>query len=238
MDLSTIFKFGGKVSALIRAYKAQTIGDYQLMDNEPYMKIDNIQVDFNYSKIDASATSGRETHSNYNEEVLTGITLYGIPMNHRSSSLIYSLLLTNQLTSGFESVECEDNTIILQKDNLSDVFIYDENKELVLNLTNTGNIISNPLLENNKTYTVFYNYIAESENSFGLASPHISYLTIELFAQGNLDNQTGKSYLKLLRCKLDSDIKSTINYDNSVNTLNLHFEVIDGNKKDNYLIIG
>lgn len=237
MDLSTIFKFGGKVSALIRAYKSQTIGEFHLAENEPFLKIDNIAVNFSYSKIDATATSGREVHLNHNGEVLTGITLQGIPLNSRTNALIYTTLKNQQLTSGFEVVECENNTIVLNKNNVSDLFVYNANKELVLSLATAGKIVTNDKLVDEE-YTVFYNYAAETTPAYALSSPAISYLTIELFAQGNLDDTTSKAYLKLLRCKLNTSAKNTINYENTVNTINLEFEVIDGTKPDNYLIIG
>lgn len=237
MDLSTIFKFGGKVSVLIRAFKSQTIGEFKLADNEPFLKIDNIAVTFKYGKIDATATSGRQIHLNNNEEVLTGITLQGIPLNSRTSALIYTTLTGQQLTSGFEAVECENKTIVLQRDNVSDVFVYNSNRELVLNLTTAGKIITDDKLVDNE-YTVFYNYAAESTPAYALNSPAISYLTIELFAKGNLDDNTSKAYLKLLRCKLNSSAKNTITYENTVNTINLEFDVIDGKTSDNYLIIG
>ena len=237
MDLSTIFKFGGKVSVLIRAFKSQTIGEFKLADNEPFLKIDNIAVNFSYGKINAAAVSGREVHLNHNGEVLTGITLQGIPLNSRVSALLYNILSTQQLTSGFETVECENHTIVLQQDNVRDVFIYNADRELVLSLTNAGQIITDDKLVDNE-YTVIYNYMAESTPAYILSSPAISYLTIELFAAGNLDDTTSKAYLKLQRCKLNSSAKSTINYENSVNTVDLKFEVIDGNKPENYLIIG
>lgn len=236
MDLSTIFKFGGKVSVLIRAFKPQTIGEFKLTENEPFLKIDNTAVNFSYGKINANATSGREIHANYNEEVLTGITIQGVPLNSRTTALIYNTLQNQQITSGFETVECENNTIVLQHDNLSNVFIYNKNRELVLNLTNAGKIITDSKLVDSE-YIVFYNYVVNNASAYALSSPAVSYLTIELFAEGNLDDNTCKAYLKLQRCKLNSSAKATVNYENSINTVDLKFEVIDGNKPDNYLII-
>ena len=106
-----------------------------------------------------------------------------------------------------------------------------------MSLATAGKIVTNDKLVDEE-YTVFYNYAAETTPAYALSSPAISYLTIELFAQGNLDDTTSKAYLKLLRCKLNTSAKNTINYENTVNTINLEFEVIDGTKPDNYLIIG
>lgn len=239
MDLNGIFKFGSKVDVLLSAYKSQTIGNKTLVDGEPFIKLSNVAVDFSYDKENTTVNNNYENYLSKNSETPSSIRIEGIPLNEKITSLLYTQKNDNTVyKTNQETVDCENNTIVLSYNDNIDIFIYDVNKELKLQLTNAGNIITNDILTDDK-YTVFYKHKTTSGYSFALKSPHISYLTIEIFGIGNINEENNEIYLRFLRCALNSSAKSTIDFNNTTNTVSLSFEVLDGkNTDENIMYIG
>lgn len=239
MDLNSIFKFGSKVDVLLSAYKSQTIGNKTLIDGEPFIKISNVTVDFSYNKENNTIRNNYENYLTSNSETPSYIRIEGIPLNEKITSLLYAQQNNNTIYKTHqETVDCENNTIILTFDDNIDVFIYDVNKELKFQLTTAGNIITNDALTDNK-YIVFYKHKVTSGYSFALKSPHISNMTIEIFGTGNINEENNEIYLKFLRCALNSSAKSTVDFNSTTNTVSLSFEILDGkNANENIMYIG
>ena len=238
MDLNSIFKFGSKADVLIRAYKAQKIGNITLQEGEPFIKIDNVTVDFSYSKEETTSRAQGQNLLTDNAETIARLRIDGVPLNERVTSLLYTYQSNQQLKTQYEVVECEEHKLILKYDNNQEVFVYDANKNLITTLTSAGKILEDNRFIDGESYIVFYKHIQEGLN-FALKSPHIANLTLEIFGVGNTDETNSSVYVKLKRCSLNSSAKSTIDFKNTTNTVSLTFLVLDGkNTEDNTFLIG
>ena len=231
MDINSIFKNGNKVNVLIRNKYAQQIGSYTLADNEPYTYITDVSIFFNYNQEDVSITQKGHVLSSA-QDYPDSITIYNVPFTDKVSSLALIKNAAPVYKTNIMTVTAANNTIYLQNSECYNVYLYNNDNQLLGYFEQTDNYITGEELIDGEQYKVFYNYLVPSDDSisYELASPHFAYFTLEIFGEGNINDTTSALYLKLNKCSLSTSKDFVFNNQTGSNTINLTFNIIKGNK--------
>lgn len=241
------YKLGNQVTVIIRSYCGDTsIGKQPILyANQPYTIIKSADASLSFKNISSTAKTNFNylvyTHMKPNQLLLSNVTL-----NDKILNLIFhkNNVATKHYCSKIENVISSNGYIYfgLSKNNLKDVFIYDDNGKCIhINECNSNE--GYKIGTNGQSYLVCYQY--ESTNSFSLDQNDNQYFTIDLLLTSNQNNNnkeynnkednTINSTIHLAKCGLEID--SNMSFSQNSNAVDLKFIVLDGNNEENYITL-
>lgn len=241
MDFNSIFKYGGKVDVLIRSAVPQNIGDKSFGAGEPYTLIKNTTLNFSYGQSDKQVSKlGTLLYDNNNYP--DSITLHAVPLTEKISKLIFKECGEATLKSYTEYFTAQNGRIYLHHPEAFNLYVYNEDGSTMIGFAehSENEVTSDNFVDGNK-YLCFYEYAVDPDmsKSFNLDTPDFGYFTLNIWGEGNTDDNGGSIYLKLDKCSLKTG--KELYFDNAgSNTVNLTFKIVsdDSRKYDkNYFII-
>lgn len=226
------FKIGNKVNGIIRTYHSGFIGKEQLQyDNQPYTIFNGSNAQFTFG--DTNVTINQSfAQLGYTNEKLTRITVSDIKLTTKILNLIFQKS-EEKLCSRAENFNSNSsNQIFLKKpaNEIYQVFIYNNEGQLEKaygTLSESIIIVDKP----NSNYLICYSYLGKESYSFD--SPAGGALTLDLYFEGNTNDQTQDMYIHIEKCNLR--VNKSLYFRQDSNTVDLVFEVLDTGH--NYIVV-
>ena len=226
------YKIGNKISGIIRAYAPCKIGEYTLTySNEPYTIFKGTDATLTFRDIASESTSGR-LDSYYNNSKIYEVTISDVLITKKILNLIFNEN-EEKLCSVSENHTADDEGKIFldtTEDTIYQVFIYNHAGELVTAYgTLQSSVIEN--LTAGENYLVVYSFIGDVAYNFN--SNENLYLTLELKADGNENDETSTCYMRFEKCGMR--INRQLIFNKNMNAVDLTFRIIDNPNSENYI---
>lgn len=236
MDINSILKPGSKVDVLIRNNYTQQIGKYSLTANEPYTLLKDLSVSFIYNENNVLVNKQQGNLLSTALDYPNRITIYDVPFTDKISNLVFTQYTDECFKTNIMTCVAANNTIYFEHNQCFNMYVYNETNELLGFFAATDNYLTGPELVDNESYKVFYQYLVSSDSiKYELKTPHHTYFTVEIFGESNVQDTTTPIYLKFNKCNLVSNKDFIFNNQAGTNTVNLSFDIIEGQK--DYIVI-
>ena len=138
----------------------------------------------------------------------------------------------NGLKSHYDAVETDDTGHVylsVQDDKIYQVFIYDEDEEMVQAY---GEIAPEEiLLTPEKNYLIVYQTLGNK--SLKLNSPNNMYYTLDFICEGNTDETTAPTYIHIQKAGMRAE--KSLYFNKNLNAVDLTFNVIE--TEDDYIVL-
>lgn len=226
------YKIGNKIKCLIRAYKAGTIGDkIALYDGEPYTIIQDVTASISFNNKTDNVTIQQQRELFYNADDINECTISNIPLTEKIIALIFKKNSDVYRSVSDNYVSDDNGLIYLNADStVYTVYVYDEDGSLE---AAHDEITDGTITVNNANSSYLIVYYEKAEYGYSLYRDNNLYVTLDLQAEGNTDDETTDMYIHLDKCGFR--INKNLYFNQNSNAIDLVFNVLS--TKDNYIIV-
>ena len=219
------YKMGNKVTGIIRSLCVGKLGEMTMTyDNQPYALLKDVSVTLNFSQQNTETDVGDKTHMSFNHDTLNQVQISNVKLNNKILELLYTDNQREPLFAKQENYTSDEegNVYLNFNDKVYQVFIYDSDGNLE---TAYGELENNVLTLNKpeEEYSIYYSVLGDK--SFYFDKPNNIYVTLDLCAVGNEDDQTQDMSIHIEKCLIKADKGMYFNRTGS-NTIDLTCEVI------------
>lgn len=227
------YQIGNKVTCIVRSFCPSTIGDVETQyDNEPYTILKDVSVSMTFSDVEKNARDGQKLRQlNYDMSALNQVRISNVHLTNKVLGMLFTDY-ENGLKSHYDAVETDDTGHVylsVQDDKIYQVFIYDEDEEMVQAY---GEIAPEEiLLTPEKNYLIVYQTLGNK--SLKLNSPNNMYYTLDFICEGNTDETTAPTYIHIQKAGMRAE--KSLYFNKNLNAVDLTFNVIE--TEDDYIVL-
>lgn len=238
------YKLGNKVRCIVRSFSSGSIGSQEMMfNNQPYTILKDVEAKITFADKSKKSQLDKENLLYFNQEVISAVDFYNVEITDKILNLIYSKEKETKPVSESVNVELVNKKFILpiSHNDIYQIFIYgeeghliaatsklDSNKYITID-SRSFEYISNKNDLYDQNILVVYSYLLPT--SYNLESEQEIYFTLDITIDGNNDDETRKSFIHIDKCALQSS--KNLSFNNSINSIDLKFNVIQNN--NNYI---
>lgn len=219
------YQIGNKVTCIVRSFCPSTIGDVETQyDNEPYTILKDVSVSMTFSDVEKNARDGQKLRQlNYDMSALNQVRISNVHLTNKVLGMLFTDY-ENGLKSHYDAVETDDTGHVylsVQDDKIYQVFIYNEDEEMVQAY---GEITPEEiLLTPEKNYLIVYQTLGNK--SLKLNSPNNMYYTLDFICEGNTDETTAPTYIHIQKAGMRAE--KSLYFNKNLNAVDLTFNVIE-----------
>jgi hypothetical protein len=227
------YQIGNKVTCIIRSFCPSTIGDVETQyNNEPYTILKDVSVSMTFSDVEKNARDGQKLRQlNYDMSALNQVRISNVHLTNKVLGMLFTDY-ENGLKSHYDAVETDDTGHVylsVQDDKIYQVFIYNEDEEMVQAY---GEIAPEEiLLTPEKNYLIVYQTLGNK--SLKLNSPNNMYYTLDFICEGNTDEVTAPTYIHIQKAGMRTE--KSLYFSRNLNAVDLTFNVIK--TEDDYIVL-
>lgn len=212
------YSFSGKGNVLIKANSQAKYGNQNFDAKEPIAYFTDVMISVSFANSEKIARSDIKNLAVESKSEPSILTIENIKTSESLLALLYKKEEEhrNNQTYVKKIISSAEGEIFLpiQSDEVLEplIFIYDENKNRILDFILNDSMIEN--LSPNTTYIVFYSVEKPAKSTYSLETPAMPYLSAEIHVLGNVNEKTGEVVLHLNTLQLLSRPTLDFNSDN------------------------